>query len=204
MTHSSPYRPTRPLVPARRTAPALALLALALGTGAAAAQTVDGALDGTERPPAPGEAVPSAEIDARTAEIGATLRCPICRQQSVAESSSRIAREMQGVIRTMLMDGRTTEEIEVYFVDAYGPWILLRPRAEGINLLVYIGPAVAFALGGLLVARRIRRGRGRGEEEEDVATDEEEPAAPPSLAPTDRDPLRKADRKWIEAAIRGS
>ena len=198
MTRPSPPRPARPFVPARRTAAAFALLALAFGTGAAAAQTVDGALDGTERPPAPGEAVPSAEIDARTAEIGATLRCPICRQQSVAESSSRIAREMQGVIRTMLMDGRTTEEIEAYFVDAYGPWILLRPRAEGINVLVYIGPAVAFALGGLLVARRIRRGRGQD------ATGEEDPAAPSAARPTDRDPLRKADRKWIEAAIRGS
>ena len=173
----------------------LPLLALGLPTGAARAQTVDGALDGTERPPAPGEAVPSAEIDAQTAEIGATLRCPICRQQSVAESSSRIAREMQGVIRSMLMDGRTPEEIEAYFVEAYGPWVLLRPRAEGINLFVYIGPAVAFALGGWVVARRIRR---RDEHEED----EEDPASTARSA--GRDPLRKADRKWIEAAIKGS
>ncbi|WP_419948037.1 cytochrome c-type biogenesis protein [Candidatus Palauibacter sp.] len=185
----TPRRPAGPLV----VGILLPLLALGPPTAAARAQTVDGALDGTERPPAPGEAVPSAEVDAQTAEIGATLRCPICRQQSVAESSSRIAREMQGVIRTMLMDGRSAEEIEAYFVEAYGPWILLRPRAEGINLFVYIGPAVAFALGGWLVARRIRR---RREE------DEEDPAA--SAPPAGRDPLRKADRKWIEAAIRES
>ena len=175
---------------------ALALLALGLGPGAAGAQTVDGALDGTERPPAPGERVPSAEIDAQTAAIGATLRCPICRQQSVAESSARIAREMQGVIRTMLMDGRTPEEIEAYFVDAYGPWILLRPRAEGMNLFVYIGPALAFALGGWLVARRIRRRREAGEADADDAA-----FAAPAAGPG---PLRKADRKWIEAAIKGS
>ena len=184
--------------PLRRPAGALTLLlpllALGLSGRTLQAQTVDGALDGTERPPAPGEAVPSAEIDAQTAQIGATLRCPICRQQSVAESSSRIAREMQGVIRTMLMDGRTPEEIEAYFVEAYGPWILLRPRAEGINLFVYIGPAVAFAIGGLVVARRIRRRR------ED---DGEDPADAGRPTPG-RDPLRKADRKWIEAAIKGS
>ena len=172
----------------------LPLLALGLSGRTLQAQTVDGALDGTERPPAPGEAVPSAEIDAQTAQIGATLRCPICRQQSVAESSSRIAREMQGVIRTMLMDGRTAEEIEAYFVEAYGPWILLKPRAEGINLFVYIGPAVAFALGGLVVARRIRR------RQRDEAEDPSEAIRPPP----GRDPLRKGDRKWIEAAIKGS
>ncbi len=163
---------------------------LALPAASTAAQTVDGALDGIERPAAPGDPVRSAEIDQRTAEIGATLRCPICRQQSVAESSSRIAREMQGVIRTMLMEGRTHDEIEAYFVEAYGPWILLKPRAEGLNLFVYAGPGLAFLLGGLLVARRIRRGRSRGEEERG------EPAPP--------DHLRRADRRWLEAAIKGS
>ncbi|MCY3698760.1 MAG: cytochrome c-type biogenesis protein CcmH [Gemmatimonadetes bacterium] len=168
----------------------LAVTGVTLGAAPAAAQTVDGALDGIERPAAPGDPVRSAEIDQRTAEIGATLRCPICRQQSVAESSARIAREMQDVIRTMLMDGRTAEEIEAYFVEAYGPWILLKPRAEGMNLFVYAGPGLAFLLGGFLVARRIRRGRSRDEE----ARDE----------PAPLDHLRKADRKWLEAAIKGS
>ena len=177
----------------RRVAFGAAVLAgsgVALPAAPADAQTVDGALDGIERPAAPGDPVRSAEIDQRTAEIGATLRCPICRQQSVAESSARIAREMQDVIRTMLMDGRTAEEIEAYFVEAYGPWILLKPRAEGMNLFVYIGPALAFVLGGTVVARRIRRRRSRDEE------GRAEPVTP--------DHLRKADRRWIEAAIKGS
>ena len=168
----------------------LAVTGVALGGAPAAAQTVDGALDGIERPAAPGDPVRSAEIDQRTAEIGATLRCPICRQQSVAESSARIAREMQDVIRNMLMDGRTAEEIEAWFVEAYGPWILLKPRAEGMNLFVYAGPGLAFLLGGFLVARRIRRGRARDGEER--------------VEPETPDHLRKADRRWLEAAIKGS
>lgn len=171
-------------------AAALAVTGVALPATPAGAQTVDGALDGIERPAAPGDPVRSAEIDQKTAEIGTTLRCPICRQQSVAESSSRIAREMQDVIRDMLAEGRTPEEIEAYFVEAYGPWILLKPRAEGMNLFVYAGPALAFIFGGFLVARGIRRGRSRDDEER------AEPASP--------DHLRKADRRWIEAAIKGS
>ncbi|WP_428275473.1 cytochrome c-type biogenesis protein [Candidatus Palauibacter sp.] len=165
-------------------------LMMALLAAPAAAQTVDGALDGIERPAAPGDPVRTAEIDQRTAEIGATLRCPICRQQSVAESSARIAREMQDVIRTMLMEGRTAEEIEAWFVEAYGPWILLKPRAEGMNLIVYAGPGLAFLLGGFLVARRIRRGRSRDDEER--------------VGPAVPDHLRKADRRWIEAALKES
>ena len=175
---------------------ALLLALLAAPAVPAAAQTVDGALDGTERPAAPGDPVRSAEIDQRAAEIGATLRCPICRQQSVAESSARIAREMQDVIRSMLMEGRTAEEIEAYFVEAYGPWILLKPRAEGMNLFVYIGPGLAFVLGGALLARRMRSNRQRAGEEH------VEPAPPDRPRETDR--LRKTDRRWIEAAIKGS
>ncbi len=132
-----------------------------LGTvaGTVDAQTVDGALDGVETPRLTGDPERDAEIDALAAEIGSGLRCPVCRQQSIAESSARIAREMQALIRGMLVEGRTKEEIEAYFVEAYGPWILLRPRAEGLNVVVYAGPPLAFALGGLVLFLRFRRTR---------------------------------------------
>lgn len=199
MTAPMSFRLGRRLAPAVLTAALLS--GLLVGTGVA--QTVEGALDGIEQPESTGDPARDAELDARTAAIGATLRCPVCRQQSVAESSSRIAREMQGVIRTMLADGSTPDEIEAHFVEAYGPWILLKPRAEGVNLFVYLGPAVAFLLGGLFFLRRVRRDRrAKGD-----------PATPRGSGPVETSPtaagsaddrLSKKDRAWIDAAIRGS
>ena len=103
---------------------------------------------------------------------------------------------MQGVIRNMLVEGKTPEEIEAYFLEAYGPWILLKPKAEGLNLLVYLLPVAAFLLGGVLFLSRIRRSRGP---DRVTAT---EPPPSPSQSPAAS--LAEEDRNWIEAAIRGS
>jgi cytochrome c-type biogenesis protein CcmH/NrfF len=155
------------------------------------AQSVDGAFDGVEAAAPDGDEVREAELDDLTAQIGAALRCPICRQQSVAESSSRIAREMQGVIRGMLIDGKTPEEIEAYFVESYGEWILLRPKMRGLTGVVYVLPALAFALALVLVGAKIRSWRG-------TRTDERSAAYAAQTEAT----LDARDRKWLAEAIR--
>jgi cytochrome c-type biogenesis protein CcmH len=42
-------------------------------------------------------------------------------------------------------------------VDKYGEWILLAPKATGLNLIVYIVPFAAIALGGIIVWRTVRK-----------------------------------------------
>lgn len=133
-----------------------------------------------------------AELDARAAQIAATLRCPVCRGQSVLESSSQIAREMQALIREKLEAGETPGEIEAFFIASYGDFILLRPRAQGLNILVYVLPGVAFALGLGLIALKLRPGRGGRQ------------AALAGAIPTpEEDKLDPDDRAWLEAAVRG-
>ena len=89
----------------------------------------------------------AAVLDSEAAEIAAQLRCPVCSGQSVLESNSSIAQEMQAVIRERLGNGENEEQILAYFVASYGDWIILKPRPIGLNLLVYVLPAVAVILG---------------------------------------------------------
>ncbi|TDJ49033.1 MAG: cytochrome c-type biogenesis protein CcmH [Gemmatimonadetes bacterium] len=98
----------------------------------------------------------AAVLDARTAEIADQLRCPVCSGQSVLESNSSIAQEMQAVIRERLGQGENEEQILSYFVGSYGDWIILKPRPIGLNLLVYLLPAGAliFGAGWLMVMFR--------------------------------------------------
>lgn len=93
------------------------------------------------------------ELDAMTARVADQLRCTVCRNQSVRESSADLSREMQAEIRRRLASGDSPEEVKAYFVDRYGEWILLQPRPEGLNLLVYVLPAAGLLLGALLVWR---------------------------------------------------
>lgn len=92
--------------------------------------------------------------------IAAELRCPVCQNLSVAESSSELAQEMRALIREQVKAGKTPEEIRAYFVSKYGDWILLSPRARGLGLLLWIGPFAA-ALIGLATALVVVRGWAR-------------------------------------------
>ena len=92
-----------------------------------------------------------------TTRLASELRCPVCQGNSIQDSPSELAQQMRDVIRDQLRSGKTPEEVRAYFVDKYGEWILLAPRAEGLNLIVYLVPVVAVLLGGLIVWRTVRK-----------------------------------------------
>jgi cytochrome c-type biogenesis protein CcmH len=99
----------------------------------------------------------SIAIEAATTALASELRCPVCQGNSIQDSPSELALQMRDVIRDQLLTGKTPDEVRAYFVDKYGEWILLAPRAEGLNLIVYVVPFVAVFVGGLVVWRTVRR-----------------------------------------------
>ncbi|MBI3029070.1 MAG: cytochrome c-type biogenesis protein CcmH [Candidatus Rokubacteria bacterium] len=80
-------------------------------------------------------------------EIASGLRCPVCQNLSVADSSSEMAREMRALIVDQLRAGKRPEEIRDYFVSKYGQWILLSPPPRGVGLVVWIVPTLGAAAG---------------------------------------------------------
>lgn len=92
-------------------------------------------------------------------EIAATLRCPTCQGLSVADSPSKVANSMRDIIAEQLAAGQTPEEIQAWFVDRYGEWILLTPPPSGLGLAVWLVPVVALAAGVTAAVAAARRGR---------------------------------------------
>jgi cytochrome c-type biogenesis protein CcmH len=86
----------------------------------------------------------------RVDEIAESLRCPVCQNLSVADSTSRVAGEMRRSIAAQLRAGRRPDQIRTRFVAAYGEWILLTPQAEGAGLLAWAMPVIV-VLGGAAV-----------------------------------------------------
>jgi cytochrome c-type biogenesis protein CcmH len=64
---------------------------------------------------------------------------------------------MRGIVRERLAAGESPEQVVAYFVEKYGEWILLSPRREGFNLVVWIAPFAGIAVGLLVVAILIVR-----------------------------------------------
>jgi cytochrome c-type biogenesis protein CcmH len=98
-------------------------------------------------------------IDTEVMEIANELMCPVCQGQSVAESNSELARDMRGIIRQKLEEGQTREEIIGYFVERYGESILGAPPMRGFNIFLWALPALAFIVGGLIIARLLHSQR---------------------------------------------
>ena len=96
-------------------------------------------------------------LEAMTTVLASELRCPVCQGNSIQDSPSELAQQMRDVIREQLRAGKTPDEVRAYFVDKYGEWILLAPKATGLNLIVYIVPFAAIALGGIIVWRTVRK-----------------------------------------------
>jgi cytochrome c-type biogenesis protein CcmH len=115
--------------------------------------------DSTTRRFVPVTAADSA-IERMTTVLASELRCPVCQGNSIQDSPSELALQMRDVIRDQLRAGKTPDEVRAYFVDKYGEWILLSPKAEGLNLVVYIIPLLAVLAGGLVVWRTVRRWTG--------------------------------------------
>ncbi len=94
-------------------------------------------------------------------DIAGNLRCPVCQNLSVGDSPSELANQMRGVIRDRLKAGETREQIEAYFVEKYGEWVLLAPKKRGFNLLAWLLPFVGVVAGGVAVAVIARRWAAR-------------------------------------------
>lgn len=96
-------------------------------------------------------------LEATTTALASELRCPVCQGNSIQDSPSELAQQMRDVIRDQLRSGKTPDDVRAYFVGKYGEWILLSPRAEGLNLIVYLVPFAAILVGGAVVWRTVRR-----------------------------------------------
>jgi len=55
------------------------------------------------------------------------------------------------VVREQMAAGRSSEQVKAYFVSKYGEWILLQPKARGMNLTVYVVPVLLIVGGAVLI-----------------------------------------------------
>src|SRR5512145_2514882 len=96
--------------------------------------------------------------------IARQLYCPVCENTPLDVCPTEACRQWRDLIRQMLAEGKTPEEIEQYFVENYGARVLSEPPRTGLNWLVYVVPPVAFLLGAFLLFRAFRMWRQQSPE----------------------------------------
>ena len=105
----------------------------------------------------PDEVLADPVLESRARAITAELRCVVCRNESVDDSTADIARDIRLMVRERLVAGDTDGEAVQYMVDRFGEYILLNPRASGTNLILWISGPVLLLLGLIIAFVAIRR-----------------------------------------------
>ena len=82
--------------------------------------------------------------------IGDQLRCLVCQNESIEDSSAKLAGQLRGIIRAQVAQGMPEKEILAYMVQRYGIFVLLKPPVSPLTWLLYAMPALALAAGFLL------------------------------------------------------
>jgi cytochrome c-type biogenesis protein CcmH/NrfF len=96
-------------------------------------------------------------------EVVDDVMCVVCHEPlGVAQSPE--AFQERNYIRQLVAQGKTRKEIENDLVQQYGPAVLARPPAHGLNVLVYIIPPLVLVLGIATLAFFIPRWRRRARE----------------------------------------
>ena len=128
----------------------------------------------------------TANLDDQALATANELQCPVCQNVTVAYSNSPLAAEMRQVIRDKLNQGQTHDQIIDYFVERYGEGILTDPPKHGLNLLGWLLPAAAVALG-LGIIGSVLRGRSVAGERVTASSKDLDPAEERLLADALRD-----------------
>ena len=82
--------------------------------------------------------------------IAKQLYCPVCESTPLDVCPTEACRQWRDLIRTMLAEGKSEEEIKQYFVAQYGVRVLSEPPNR---LVTYLVPGVAILLGAFLLFR---------------------------------------------------
>ena len=95
--------------------------------------------------------------EVRFQKLSTELRCPMCQNETLADSNAPIAHDLRRQVFEMIQAGKSDDEIKAYLVDRYSQFVLYKPPIEPSTWLLWFGPAVLLVAGGIVVAIQVRR-----------------------------------------------
>lgn len=107
----------------------------------------------------PDEVLPDPTLEARARALSEGLRCMVCQNQSIDESDADLARDLRVLVRQRLVAGDTDQQVMDYVVSRYGEFVLLKPRFDLRNALLWGTPVLLLLVGGVFIVLTARSRR---------------------------------------------
>lgn len=127
------------------------------------------------------------EPQASLPDIEDEVMCPVCGTLLQLASESPQAERERALIRQLIAQGKTKDEIKDELVAEYGKDVLAVPDSDGFDLVAWVVPGLVVVAGGLAIFLGLRRWRATSEAAE----------APSDLT----DPLAVQDQERLDAEL---
>ena len=108
--------------------------------------------------------------EVRFQHLTAQLRCPMCQNETLADSNAPIARDLRNQIFQLMQHGQSDEQIKQYLVERYSDYVLYDPPLKAGTVLLWFGPLLILLGGAGVVLMAIRK-RSRGSLAADTPSD---------------------------------
>ena len=107
----------------------------------------------------PDEVLADPALEARARALSEGLRCMVCQNQSIDESDADLARDLRILVRQRLVAGDSDQQVMDYVVSRYGEFVLLKPRFDLRNALLWGTPLLLLLVGGVFIVLTARSRR---------------------------------------------
>ena len=98
-------------------------------------------------------------LEKRVMAISHELRCLVCQNQTIADSSAPLAIDLRQQVREKLEQGVSDKDVTDYMVQRYGDFVLYRPPVKATTWLLWYGPFLLLIGGIGFLGLKLRRGR---------------------------------------------
>ena len=95
----------------------------------------------------PEEFLQNPQQEMRARNISKNIRCLVCQNESIDDSSAPLAKDLRTLIRIKVQENDTDEEIYKFLTDRYGDFILLKPPFKISTFLLWSLPFVFVIIG---------------------------------------------------------
>src|SRR6195256_1164300 len=99
------------------------------------------------------------KIEQRMRALTEQLRCPVCQNETLADSRAGLAEDLRRQIREQMKAGKSDQEILAFLTQRYGDFVLYNPPVKVTTYLLWFGPFGLLIGGTLLLYRYVKHRR---------------------------------------------